>query len=68
MTEEERLREALLSVRLHSLLQIRRAAFSPTIGVRYTEAIRGDIASECARLEAFIDDTLRARSATPERV
>lgn len=36
---------------LHCLLQIRRAAFAPEIGVRYTEGIRSDIAAECFRLE-----------------
>jgi hypothetical protein len=56
--EVERLRDALGTIRLHSLLAIRRAAFAPTLGVRYSEAIRADIASECARLEQFIDATL----------
>lgn len=36
---------------LHSLLDIRRAAFAPELGVRYTEAIRSDVAGSCARLE-----------------
>jgi hypothetical protein len=53
-----RLERALGSVRRHSLLRIRRAAFAPEIGVRYTETIRAGIAAECARLEQFIDKEL----------
>ena len=56
--ENERLRAALGAVRMHSLLQVRRAAFAPEIGVKYTEAIRADICNEIWRLEQFIDAAL----------
>lgn len=49
-----RLREALGVVLMTSLLNIRRAAFAPEFGVRYTEAIRAGIANECARLEDHV--------------
>ena len=63
--EVDRLREVLLHVRLHSLLSIRRAAFCPEIGVRYTEAIRFDIEREIRRLEDYIARELRRGSASP---
>lgn len=50
------LRKVLLQVRMHSLLRIRQAAFAPKIGSRYTEAIRLQIAGECALLERYIDE------------
>lgn len=49
--ENERLRRFIGGALLASLLDIRRAAFSPTIGVRYSEAIRMEIASACRKLE-----------------
>jgi hypothetical protein len=59
---------ALATVRYQCLLDIRRAAFSPTIGVRYTEAIRSEIAMACFRLESFIDAALAdLRSPEPPR-
>jgi hypothetical protein len=50
--------EALNQARLISLHDIRRAAFAPTIGVRYTEPIRMDIADQCRRLEDRITAAL----------
>jgi hypothetical protein len=47
-------------VRLASLLRIRQAAFSPKIGVRYTEAIRADISNACFALEDYIEAALMA--------
>lgn len=54
-----RLRGVLSRVLMGSLLEIRRAAFSAPIGSRYTEAIRSEIANECARLEGTIRDALK---------
>lgn len=58
----QRYRDALEQALTHSLLEIRRAAFAPEIGVRYTDDIRRGIADECRRLEDFIRATI-ARSA-----
>jgi hypothetical protein len=55
--------EALRQVRHACLLNIRRAAFGPEIGVRYTEAIRAEIGNECWKLEQFIDRFLAAPAA-----
>lgn len=55
-----RLREALIEARLMSLHEIRRAAFTPEIGVRYSEEIRLTIAAECTRLEDLVDEALQA--------
>jgi len=56
--EVTRLREALNHVLFHSLLCIRRAAFAPEIGCRYTEAVRFDIEREVRRLEDYVRRTL----------
>jgi hypothetical protein len=59
--ELEALRECEASLRrihLGCLLDVRRAAFSPPLGARYTEAIRNDISQECARLENEAKRTL----------
>lgn len=54
--------EAVVSrVLMGSLMAVRRAAFSPEIGVRYTEAIRAEIADECRRLEDLCRDALESR-------
>lgn len=51
--------EQALNIALNgSLLDIRRAAFAPDIGVRYTEAIRAEIANACFRLEEGIREAL----------
>lgn len=50
-THEQQTLAALLR---HSLLQVRRAAFAPEIGVPYTETIRADIEQEILRMEKFI--------------
>ncbi len=50
--------ETLKQVRIGSLHDIRRAAFAPEIGARYTEAIRLDIADQCRRLEDSIDASI----------
>lgn len=64
MARNEKLREALLEAVSFSLLEIRKAAFGPEIGVRYTEAIRADIADKCRALEdsirAALDEELSA--------
>jgi hypothetical protein len=60
VAEAATLREALEQVRLASLLRIRQAAFSPKIGVRYTEAIRADISNACFALEDYIEAALMA--------
>jgi predicted nucleic acid-binding Zn-ribbon protein len=52
------LAECLKKVRTGSLMAIRRAAFAPEIGVRYSEAIRADISNECWLLERDIDKVL----------
>ncbi len=52
--------EALRQLKLASLLQVRRAAFAPQIGVRYTEAIRSDIEREIRALEQSVDAALAA--------
>ena len=48
------LETALSHVGASSLLKIRAAAFTPEIGVRYTEDIRLSIADECQRLEEYV--------------
>ncbi len=58
MNREDQLEAALKAVRLGSLLNVRRAAFAPDIGVRYTEAIRSDIEREVRALEDYIDSAL----------
>ena len=57
--ERESYRIALGVVLKASLLRIRAAAFSPQIGVRYTEAIRAEIAEQCWHLENYVKDVLR---------
>lgn len=49
--DNERLRRFINGVLLGSLLDIRRAAFGPPIGCRYSEAIRADIGGACRTLE-----------------
>jgi hypothetical protein len=55
-----RLENALKTVLLDSLLDVRRAAFSPEIGCRYTESIRAEIANACRRLEDHVRAALEA--------
>lgn len=52
-------------VLMGSLLDVRRAAFGPEIGVRYTEAIRADIAGACRRLEDVCRDALESQHEPP---
>lgn len=52
------LRQALVSAREACSLDIRRVAFTPPIGVRYSEDIRLKISAECHRLEERIDRAL----------